>query len=194
MDWRRTFLAPVKSPAPIRCATCTEKPVAAAAHSPQNNHVVVDTSPIEAEAFAPKLPTIDASTYCMAIEDNCAIIAGTLRYAVNSNCCFSVIFLPSPNERIKGSRFYFPCSHRQTERLLIRKTSPFVPKVQFTISRRLNIFVKNDFTITVGDYTAVRGFFMLCIGLLIVAFTLLYSKARSQSSAMTQFSNIRFSA
>ena len=40
----------------------------------------------------------------------------------------------------------------------------------------------------------LRGFFTLRTGLSIVACTLLYSKARSQSSAITQFSNTRFSA
>ena len=43
-----------QSSAPIRWATCTEKPVDAAAQSPQKSHVVVDTNPIEAEAFAPR--------------------------------------------------------------------------------------------------------------------------------------------
>ena len=94
-DWRSIFFAPAKSPAPIRCATWTENPVAAAAHNPQNSHVVVETNPMEAAAFAPRLPTIEASIYCMAMEDTCAIIAGTLRYAVRRNCCPSVILFPS---------------------------------------------------------------------------------------------------
>ena len=52
-DWQSIFFAPAKSPAPIRCATWTENPVAAAAHNPQNSHVVVETNPMEAAAFAP---------------------------------------------------------------------------------------------------------------------------------------------
>ena len=52
---------------------------ATAAHSPQNSHVVVDTNPMEADAFAPRLPTIEASIYCIAMEDNWAITAGALR-------------------------------------------------------------------------------------------------------------------
>lgn len=44
-------------------------PIAAAAHIPQNSQVVVETNPMEAAAFAPRLPTIEASMYCMAIED-----------------------------------------------------------------------------------------------------------------------------
>ena len=94
-DWRSIFLAPAKSPAPILCATWTENPVAAAAHNPQNSHVVVEISPMEAAAFAPRLPTIEASIYCMAIEETCAIMAGTLRYAVRRNCCPNVIRFPS---------------------------------------------------------------------------------------------------
>ena len=58
---RRTFLAPAGSLAPIRWATYTENPVAAAVHTPLKSHVVVDTSPMDAEAFAPRLPTIEAS-------------------------------------------------------------------------------------------------------------------------------------
>ena len=85
----------------MRWATCTENPVAAAAHKPQNSHVVVDTNPMEAAAFAPKLPTIDASMYCMAIDDTCAMMAGTLRYTVKRNCCPSVSRLPS---RISDNR------------------------------------------------------------------------------------------
>lgn len=50
-----------RSLAPIRWATCTENPVAAAVHTPLKSHVVVDTSPMDAEAFAPRLPTIEAS-------------------------------------------------------------------------------------------------------------------------------------
>jgi len=30
-------------------------------HTPLKSHVVVDTSPMDAEAFAPRLPTIEAS-------------------------------------------------------------------------------------------------------------------------------------
>ena len=94
-DWRSIFLALAKSPAPIRCATCTENPVVAAAHNPQNSHVVVETKPMEAAAFAPRLPTIEASMYCMAMEDTCAMMAGVLRYMVRRSCCFSVILFPS---------------------------------------------------------------------------------------------------
>ena len=88
-------LAPRMSPAPIRCATCTEKPVAAATHNPQKSHVVVETKPIAADSSAPRLPTIAASIYCMTMEESCAIIAGTLNCTVRRNCWDRVIGLPS---------------------------------------------------------------------------------------------------
>ena len=91
------------SPAPKACATCTEKPVAAAEHNPLKSHVVVDTKPIDAEAFAPKLPTIAASMYCMTIEDNCAMIAGTLSCKVSLNCSPNVIKRPS---RTRANKSY----------------------------------------------------------------------------------------
>ncbi len=68
-DWRSMRRAASKSLAPTLWATCTEKPVAAALSNPQNSHVVVETRPMEAEASAPRLPTIEASIYCMAMAD-----------------------------------------------------------------------------------------------------------------------------
>ena len=62
----------------MQCATCTAKPVDAALHKPENNHVEVDTSPMDAEALAPRLPTMAASMYCITIDDNWATIAGIL--------------------------------------------------------------------------------------------------------------------
>lgn len=57
----RTSLALLVSFAPMKCATWTEKEVAMATQSPLKSHVVVDTKPIEAEASAPRLPTMEAS-------------------------------------------------------------------------------------------------------------------------------------
>ena len=94
-DCRNTARAPCISPAPILCATCTENPVAAAAHNPQKSHVVVETSPMEADASAPRLPTIAASIYCIIMEDNCAMTAGMLSCTVRRSCCPNVIGLPS---------------------------------------------------------------------------------------------------
>ena len=72
--------------APRRCATCTEKPVVAAEHSPQKSQSVVDMSPMDADALAPRLPTIAASMYCMATVEICAMMAGTLSRAVSLSC------------------------------------------------------------------------------------------------------------
>lgn len=99
-DCCRIMRAPFRSPAPILWATCTEKPVAAAVQSPQKSHVVVDTSPMEAEASAPTRPTMAASIYCMMMEDSCAMMAGTLSSTVRRNCCRKVIGRPS---RIRSS-------------------------------------------------------------------------------------------
>ena len=100
-DCRNTARAPCISPAPILCATCTENPVAAATQSPQKSHVVVETSPIEADASAPRLPTIAASIYCITMEESWAMTAGTLSCTVRRNCCPNVIGFPS---RIIASR------------------------------------------------------------------------------------------
>ena len=50
---------------------------------------------MEAEAFAPKLPTMEASMYCMAMDDSCAMMAGALSKAVSRSCCPHVSFRPS---------------------------------------------------------------------------------------------------
>ena len=52
-----------------------------------NIHVVVVTSPIDADGPAPRLPTIDASIYCIMIADNCAIMAGILKETASRSCC-----------------------------------------------------------------------------------------------------------
>ena len=67
---RATFLASPIFDEPIKWAICTAKPDAAALQMPPNNQIVVDTSPIEAESSAPRHPTIDASIYCITIDDN----------------------------------------------------------------------------------------------------------------------------
>jgi hypothetical protein len=55
--------------------------VAADVHSPPNSHIVVETIPIDADALAPRLPTIDASIYCIIIMDSWARMAGKLNWA-----------------------------------------------------------------------------------------------------------------
>ena len=94
-DWRRTSRAATASFAPRRCDTCTKNPVAQAYMSPAKSHVVVDTSPIDAEASAPRLPTIEASMNCIRMEDSCEMTAGILNCTVSLNCCIKVIGRPS---------------------------------------------------------------------------------------------------
>ena len=72
---RSTSLASSSRFAPIRWATWTEKPVAREMHMPPSSQVEVDTRPMEAEALAPRLPTMAASMYCMAMELICARMA-----------------------------------------------------------------------------------------------------------------------
>ena len=101
MPCRNTERALCQSPAPMQCATCTEKPMAAAEHSPPNSHVLVDIRPMDADAFAPRLPTIEASMYCMAMDDSCVIMAGMLSSTVRWICSLRVSGLPS---RMRASR------------------------------------------------------------------------------------------
>ena len=74
--WRSTSRALLKSLAPIRCATCTEKPLPQAPQNPPSSHMQVDTSPMDAPAAAPRWPTIDVSMYCISTEDSWAMMAG----------------------------------------------------------------------------------------------------------------------
>ena len=84
-------------------AAFDEKAVAAAAHTPLKSQVVVDTRPMDAEASAPRLPTIEASMYSMTIEESWASIDGTLNRTINSSRCLQLIGLP---ERIDSSNMY----------------------------------------------------------------------------------------
>ena len=54
----------------------------AAEHTPMNSQVVVDTSPMDAEASAPRLPTMEASIYCIVMDEIWAMIDGKLSWAV----------------------------------------------------------------------------------------------------------------
>ena len=91
MACRKTARASARRDAPTWCATCTEKPVAAALQVPQKSQVVVDTSPMLAAAPAPKRPTMAASMYCMAMADICATMLGILSSTVSRNCCRRVM-------------------------------------------------------------------------------------------------------
>ena len=73
---RNTTRAFLKSLAPIKCATCTEKPLPQAPQKPMSSHMQVETRPMEAPAAAPRCPTIDVSMYCISTEESWAMMAG----------------------------------------------------------------------------------------------------------------------
>ena len=97
IDCRTRLRASRPSPAPMRCAVCTQKPTISARHSPPNSHVVDATSPMAAEAFVPSEPTMDVSIYCMMMEETCARMAGTLSCATSPICCRSESLRPARN-------------------------------------------------------------------------------------------------
>ena len=101
MAWRSTWRAPTLSLAPMRCATCTEKPVMKAKLNPPKSQMVVDTNPTDAASLAPRRPSIEASMYCIRNDESWASMAGALSLAVSVSCWRSVIGLPS---RISESR------------------------------------------------------------------------------------------
>ena len=90
----RTALAPLKSFAPQRWATCTEKPEHAPAVKPPRIHVLVEMRPMDAEGFAPRRPTMPASMYCISIDEVWARIAGRLSITASIICCLMVICRP----------------------------------------------------------------------------------------------------
>ena len=47
--------------------------------------------PMEADASAPMLPTIDASMYCIMVVVSCARMAGVLSCSTSRACCPSVM-------------------------------------------------------------------------------------------------------
>ena len=73
---RSTSRADLKSLAPIRWATWTEKPLPQAPQKPPRSHAQVDTRPMDAPAAAPRCPTMDVSIYCISTMDSWAIMAG----------------------------------------------------------------------------------------------------------------------
>ena len=103
---RTMVRAPRSSPPPMRCDACTEKPAETPPMIPPISHVLVDTSPRDAEAFAPSAPTIAESMYCMAIVVICVSIAGRLNRQTSRACAFSSgivsLFISSSGPR----RFY----------------------------------------------------------------------------------------
>ena len=94
IPWRRTFLAPTKSFAPIRCAACTEKPAEADEQKPPNNHIHEAIRPTEAAALTPRLPTIAESINCINTAESWASMAGILIINDNLSCCPDVMEPP----------------------------------------------------------------------------------------------------
>lgn len=67
------------------------------------SHVALAIRPTDALGLAPKLPSIEASIYCMSIDESCAKIAGRDNWAVSASCCLVVKLSPS---RIRESSFW----------------------------------------------------------------------------------------
>ena len=94
-DCLNTRRAASKSLAPIKWATCTEKPILAAEARPPISHPVVSTSPMAAEAFAPRWPTMEASIKNITVADICARILGILSWMMSDSFSWLVISRPS---------------------------------------------------------------------------------------------------
>ena len=80
---RYTWRALGKSLAPIKCATCTEKPVEAAINTLPNNQIVGSMRPILAEAAVPRCPTMLASMKNIITVVSCANIDGILKLTMS---------------------------------------------------------------------------------------------------------------
>jgi hypothetical protein len=76
-------------------ATCTEKPMEHADVRPAKSHDADSTSPMDAEALAPRCPTIDASMKNMTVADSWARIDGILRLTISLSFSPCVISRPS---------------------------------------------------------------------------------------------------
>ena len=88
----------------MRWATITEKPTISAWHKPLKSQVLEATRPMDAEASLPRRPTMEASIYCMAMEESWARMAGTLNCSVNRICSGSDNESPA---RKTASRSFF---------------------------------------------------------------------------------------
>lgn len=90
-----TCRAFTKSLAPIKWATCTEKPMDAEAVMLPNNQVVLSTKPIDADGLVPKCPTIDASMKNISTVVIWARIDGILNCTIKLSFSPFVMLLPS---------------------------------------------------------------------------------------------------
>ena len=122
--WWRMDLAFSSCPAPMYWAACTVKPVQQARRSPPKSQVLEATRPMDADAEAPRLPTIEESMYSMTTSVICARIAGMESCMIRRSCSPPV--RGSPFRRRSSSRFCFmfeyPFCHRpKPERKWYRK-------------------------------------------------------------------------
>ena len=90
-----TCRAFTKSLAPMKWATCTEKPIDAAAVTLLTNQVVLSTKPIDADGLVPKCPTIDASMKNISTVVIWARIDGILNCTIKLSFSPFVMTLPS---------------------------------------------------------------------------------------------------
>ena len=95
IDCLSTLRAASISFAPMKCATCTENPMFAAEPSPPISQPVVSTSPMAAEAFAPRCPTIEASMKNITVAEICARMEGILKLTMSHSFSRCVIVRPS---------------------------------------------------------------------------------------------------
>lgn len=90
-----TCRAFTKSLAPMKWATCTEKPMDAATVTLPNSQVVLSTKPIDADGLVPKCPTIDASMKNISTVVIWARMDGMLNCTIKLSFSPFVITLPS---------------------------------------------------------------------------------------------------
>lgn len=136
--WRNTWRALKKSFAPMKCATWTEKPIDAALVILPNSHVDDSTRPMDADACAPRRPTIEASIKNIITLVICARMDGMLNPIIRFSFSLPVIGLPS---RIAASNmsvflmfnvFLFECAKVRQK----RQTAKYYYLFHVTISRK----------------------------------------------------------
>ncbi len=106
--WRNTCLALEKSLAPMKWATCTEKPTDTAERMEPISHVVVSIRPMLADCAAPRCPTMAASMKNIITVVIWASIDGMLKSMMR--LIFSRLVISSPL-RILASKMslFFMC-------------------------------------------------------------------------------------
>lgn len=85
----------------MKCATCTENPVAAALSKLPINQVVDSISPMLAEASAPRCPTMEASMKNIITVEICANIEGMLSPTIRLSFSRRAMSRPKRMDSIK---------------------------------------------------------------------------------------------